>query len=93
MITDIILYILSLIMTLMFTISDTLTAGWTIWPPTALQGINYFFQQLMMFNFIFPMDTLMIVIIFILTFEVLYFSVKLLLKLFNWIRGAGGIEI
>ena len=93
MITDIALYLLGLIMTLMFTISDSIASGWTVWPASLLNGLTYFFQQLMIFNFLFPIDTLLSVIVFIINFEVVYFGVKLLLKLFNYIRGASGIEI
>jgi hypothetical protein len=93
MITDIFLYILALVMTMIFQISETLSAGWSIWPAGVLSGITYFFQQLMIFNFIFPIETLFDVIQFIISFEVIYLGVKLLLKLFNYIRGASGIEI
>jgi hypothetical protein len=93
MITDIALYLLALIMTLMFTISDTISSGWSVWPASFLSGLTYFFQLLMTFNFIFPIDTLFDVIKFIISFEVIYLGVKLLLKLFNYIRGASGIEI
>jgi hypothetical protein len=93
MITDIFLYLLSLVLTLMFTISDAISSGWTVWPASLTIGITYLFQQLMVFNFIFPVDTLLQVIVFVMNFEVMYFSVKILLKLFNWIRGASGIEI
>jgi hypothetical protein len=93
MITDIFLYLLGLIMTLMFTISDSITSGWSIWPSSFLNGITYFFQQLMMFYFILPIDTLFDVIKFIISFDIMYLGVKILLKLFNYIRGASGIEI
>jgi hypothetical protein len=93
MITDIVLYLLGLIMTLMFTISDSLTAGWSLWPPSVLDTITYFFQQMMWLNFLLPIDTLFDVIKFIIGFEVMYLGVKLLLKLFNFIRGASGVEI
>lgn len=93
MITDMFLYILALVMTLIFQISDSISAGWSVWPSGVLNGLTYFFQQMMMFNFLFPVDTLFSVIIFIINFEVIYLGVKVLLKLFNWLRGASGIEI
>lgn len=93
MIVDIFLYLISLIMTLMFNISDTLASGWQIWPASFFNGITYFFQQLMMFNFLFPVDTLLTVIVFLINFDVMYFGIKLLLKLFNYIRGSSGVEI
>jgi len=93
MITDMFLYILALVMTMIFQISDSISAGWSVWPVGVLDGLTYFFQQLMMFNFLFPVDTLFSVIVFIINFEVIYLGVKVLLKLFNWLRGASGIEI
>lgn len=93
MITDMFLYILALIMTMIFQISDSISSGWTVWPAGVLNGITYLFQQLMIFNFLFPIDTLFEVIIFIIKFEIFYLGVKILLKLFNYIRGASGIEI
>jgi hypothetical protein len=93
MITDIILYLISLVLTLMFTISDAISSGWSVWPSSVLDGITYLLQQLMVFNFLFPIDTLFTVMVFILNFEAIYLSVKVLLKLFNWLRGASGIEI
>lgn len=93
MITNIILYLVNLIMTLIFTLSDALCSGWTVWPSSVLNGLSYLLQQLMIFNFIFPVDTLFTVIIFIVNFEAIYLSIKILLKLFNWLRGASGIEI
>jgi len=93
MITDMFLYILALVMTMIFQISDSISAGWSVWPAGVLDGLTYFFQQMMMFNFLFPVDTLFSVIVFIINFEVIYLGVKVLLKLFNWLRGASGIEI
>jgi hypothetical protein len=93
MITDMFLYIISLVMTMIFQISDSISSGWSIWPSGVLNGITYFFQQLMMFNFLFPIDTLFTVIVFVINFEIIYLGIKVLLKLFNWIRGASGIEI
>ena len=93
MITDIFLYLVGLIMTLVFTISDSITGGWSVWPQNFLDGLTYFFQQVMVFNFLLPIDTLFTVIQFIIAFEVMYLGVKILFKLFNFIRGASGIEL
>jgi len=93
MITDMFLYIIALVLTMIFQISDSISAGWSVWPSGVLNGLTYFFQQMMMFNFLFPVDTLFTVIIFIINFEVIYLGVKVLLKMFNWLRGASGIEI
>jgi hypothetical protein len=67
---------------------------WSLWPASLLDGINYFFQNLASFNFIFPIDALFSVIIFLIQFEALYFTAKLIMKVFNFFRGAGsGVDI
>jgi len=58
-----------------------------------LQGFTYFFQHLMDFNIVLPVDTFLLVLSTIIKFDVAYVSVKLLLKLVNWARGASGIEL
>ena len=93
MLTSIFIYILSFILGMIGNIMTTIASGWSIWPPALLSGLTYFFQRLMDFNIIFPIDTLLTCIKFYISFDIIYFSVRLLLKLFNWIRGSGGIEI
>jgi hypothetical protein len=58
MIITILLYLLSLLFNLIFTIANSIASGWSVWPDSLLNGLNYFFGQLMMFNFLFPIDTL-----------------------------------
>lgn len=67
---------------------------WQIWPAAFLTGLNYFFSQIAQFNFIFPIDTLFIALRFYISFEVAYFTAKLIMKIFNYFRGAGsGLDI
>lgn len=67
---------------------------WSIWPDSLLTGLTYFFSSLAKLNFIFPIDTLFTVLLFIVNFEILYFSSKLVMKLFNYFRGTGsGLDI
>lgn len=90
MITTLLLLIITYFMNFLCFILPT----WQIWPQSLLDGLTYFFQQLAVFNFIFPVDTLFTVLIFILNFEILYFTAKLTMKLFNYIRGTGsGLDI
>jgi len=90
MITDLFLYLITLFINLMVFILPT----WTLWPDSLLTGLTYFFTQLAVFNFIFPVDTLFTVILFIINFEVYYLSAKLIMKLFNYLRGTGsGVDI
>jgi len=93
MIITFLLYLLSFIFFTIFSIANSIASGWSVWPDSLLSGLTYFFSQLMIFNFLFPIDTLFTVILFIINFEVIYLGVKILLKLFNFIRGASGIEI
>lgn len=67
---------------------------WTIWPADFLTGLQYFASSLAKFNFIFPVDSLFAVLLFIINFEVVYFTAKIILKLFNYFRGTGsGLDI
>jgi hypothetical protein len=67
---------------------------WSIWPASLLTGLTYFFTAVAKFNFIFPIDTLFTVILFIINFEVLYLTAKLIMKVFNYVRGTGsGLDL
>lgn len=67
---------------------------WTVWPTTLLTGLTYFFSSLAKLNFLFPIDSLFTVILFLINFEVLFFTSKLIMKIFNYIRGTGsGLDI
>lgn len=90
MITDLLIYILRLIIdTIVFVLPS-----WTVWPPDLLNGLNYTAQSLAKLNFIFPIDSLFTIILFVITFETLYLSSKIILKVFGFIRGSGsGLDI
>jgi hypothetical protein len=67
---------------------------WTVWPASLLTGLTYFFSSLAKLNFLFPIDSLFTVILFIINFEVLFLTAKLIMKIFNYIRGTGsGLDI
>lgn len=90
MIVDILLVIAGWFIQLIAYILPT----WTLWPADVLAGLNYFCGSLAKLNFLFPVDTLFTCILFFINFEVLYFGAKILMKLFNFIRGTGsGIDI
>lgn len=68
--------------------------AWTIWPANLLSGLTYFCSSLASVNFIFPIDSLFTIILFIINFEVLYLTAKIILKIFNYARGTGsGLDI
>lgn len=90
MITSILLLIISFLIKFVCLFLPT----WQIWPRDLLDGLSYFFSNLITLNFLFPIDTLMNCLIFIVGFETLYFTAKLILKIFNYFRGTGsGIEL
>lgn len=89
MITTLFLTLVNLILSLLITILPE----WTVWPATLTTGLNYLFGQLATFNFLFPVDTLFTVLLFIINFEVLYLTAKLATKLINFLRGSGGIDL
>ena len=93
MITNILLYVVSFIVSVIGGFLSTIARGWTIWPSAVLDGLTYFFTAMMNWDFAFNIATLLTVIKFIIGFDIMYVSVKLLLKLFNYIRGAGGVEL
>lgn len=65
-----------------------------IWPNELLQGLSYFFSSLAQFNFIFPIDSFFEILIFFISFETLYFTANLIMKLFNYFRGTGsGLDL
>lgn len=93
MISDIFLYILSFILGVIGNMLTFVTLGWHIWPASVIDGLTYFCQHLMSFNIIFPIDTLLTALKFFVGFEAIYLPARLLIKFFNWIRGAGPMEI
>ena len=90
MIITLLLYLITAFLTTIVWLLPT----WTLWPDTLLDGLTYFFTAIAKFNFIFPIDSLFAVILFIVNFEVLYLTVKLIMKIFNYARGTGsGLDI
>lgn len=90
MITDIFLNVLTYFIDLLCSILP----AWQVWPDTLLTGLQYLFSKFIIFNFIFPIDTLLIALIFFVEFESLYFTVKIIMKIFNYFRGTGsGLDL
>jgi len=93
MITDIILYIFSFFLSVIGNTASFISGDWHIWPTSVLSGFTYFCQNLMTFNIIFPIDQLLIALHTLITFLTIYLAVRLLMKIFNWVRGSGPIDI
>jgi len=67
---------------------------WTPFPNDLLTGLTFFFSSLAKLNFLFPIDSLFSVLLFLIYFEVIYFTAKIILKVFNFFRGTGsGLDI
>lgn len=93
MITDTILYIFGFFIDTTASIATFISFDWHVWPRGVLDGFTYFFQSLMKLNLLFPIDTLLQAILFLVGFLSIFYSVKILLKIINWTRGSGSIDI
>ena len=93
MITSIFLYILTFILGAIAGLMGFIAHGWSVWPSNVLDGLTYFFSHLMNWNFLLNTYALLQAISTLIKFLVIYVGVRLALKLFNWMRGAGGIDI
>jgi hypothetical protein len=90
MITDILISLFNLFMKIILFLLPT----WTIWPHQLLDGLTYFTTTISNFNFIVPIDSLFQAIQFVVHFEEMYLSTKLILKVWNYFRGTGsGLDI
>lgn len=89
--------ITSLLLTLIYyllLIICSILPTYQIWPNELLDGLTYFFSQLSNFNFIFPIDSLFSAIVFFVSFEALYLTAKLIMKVFGFARGTGtGLDL
>ena len=91
MITDIFLYIFSFIIGMIGSIISDIFGHFQIWPQAFLSGLTYFFKNLMAFNILFPIDTVLIVFQWLLAFFTAYFGYKLVKKIFNYFRGSDSL--
>jgi len=91
-ITMIIDVILSVFATLLSAFA-IIAPSWQIWPDEVLNGIYYISAKMTFLDIIFPIDTVINIIIFIINFEIAFFSYKLASKLIGLFRGSGrGLE-
>lgn len=56
-------------------------------------GLSYFFSTLATLNFFFPIDQLFTALLYLINFEIAYYSVKLVVKIVNFVRGSGELKI
>lgn len=64
-----------------------------VWPQAVIDGITYVAQSFKLLNFIFPIDTLFSVCIFLIGFEAVHMGAKIVTKIVNFFRGADGISV
>lgn len=67
---------------------------WSIWPEAVTDGFTYIFSSLAKINILFPIDDLFTIILFLITFEVAFYTTKIIVMAFNFFRGSGkGLDI
>lgn len=84
---------ISFILKLIAKASDVIAKDWTVWPSAVLDGLTYFFTNLMNFDFFLNIYQMLLAMKWLVGFLIIYVSVRLLLKLFNFLRGSGELEI
>lgn len=92
MIISLLLYIAGFILGTLATTTRLLTGNFQI-PNNLTEGLTYFLTNINTFDFMLNTSELMLAIKWFIAFNVLYFGAKLIFKIYNWIRGSGGIEV
>jgi len=83
-------YVLSYI----FIIISVVLPQWSLWPDNLLISISALANSFAGLNFFLPVSELFVVFLFVLNFEVLYLTAKIVAKVFNYLRGTGsGIDL
>lgn len=93
MITTLFFWGISFILKLIAGASNVIAKDWTVWPSAVLDGLTYFFTNLMNFDFFLNIYQMLLAMKWLVGFLIIYISVRLLLKLFNFLRGSGELEI
>lgn len=93
MITTLLLYIISFLLGAISFASNFVAGNFSIWPSTVLNGLTYFFSSLMKLDFILNIYQMLTSLKWLIAFLIVWVSIKLLLKLFNFGRGSGEIDI
>lgn len=67
---------------------------WSIWPEDFTDGIEYFCSHFAELNIIIPIESFFNAAIFLIEFLALYLTIKIFMKILNYIRGTGsGLDI
>lgn len=92
MIITLFIYIAAFLLGTLATVSKVLTGNFQL-PTKILDSFTYFFTKINTYDFILNTSELLIALVFLVKFIVLYFGVKLLFKIYNWVRGSGSIDV
>lgn len=65
----------------------------SIYPQNVLDGFTYFVDCLYKVNFILPIFDILTAILFLINFEIYYYTAKILISIINFFRGTGEIKI
>ena len=90
MIVDIILYVFGSLVGW----TAALLPDWSLYPTGLIDGIEFFGEKIAGLNFfIFDIPEIMKIGIFILTFEIYYFTANKIASIINFFRGSGKLEL
>jgi hypothetical protein len=82
------------LITMILNIFTFILPKWSLWPMALTNGLNYVSSALAKFNFIIPIDTLFDIIKVLTGFFSLFLTVKIIMSIFNFFRGAGkGLDV
>lgn len=74
-------------------ILTNLLPAFSVYPESLREGFKYAGTALMKFNFMFAMSDFMAAIVFLVQFEIAYFTVHIVLSIIHTIRGNKTIDI
>ena len=93
MIITLLLYGISFFLDMASGASNLIAKNYTIWPSNVIDGLTYFFTNLMTFNFLLNVYQMLLSIKWVVTFIVIYVLVRLFLKFINFVRGSGELDV
>jgi len=92
MIISLLLYIAGFLLGTLATITSLLTGNFQM-PVAFTNGLTYFFTNINTFDFMLNTSELLLALKWFIAFDIIYFGTKLIFKIYNWVRGSGGIEV
>lgn len=93
MITTVILYIVSFLLSIISGLCNMIAKDFSVWPSNILDGLTYFFTNLMNIDFFLNISAMLTSMKWLVGFLVIYVSIKLALRIMNWVRGSGELDV